>query len=61
MTLSADRETLTVHFFTHGNVDEVRIVTAGTVPEPSSIVLAGSALALLACARVYQVRRRSGK
>jgi hypothetical protein len=56
VTLSSDRETLTFHFFTHDNVDQVRILTA--VPEPSSIALAGCGLILLAVARVARARCR---
>jgi hypothetical protein len=40
VTLSSDLTTLTVHFFTHGNVDEVRILTAAPVPEPTSLLVA---------------------
>jgi hypothetical protein len=57
VTLSSNLRTLTVHFFTHDNVDEVRIITA--VPEPSSLVLAaGCGLLALAVARVFKVRGR---
>jgi hypothetical protein len=55
--VSSDLKTLTVHFFTHGNLDEVRVLTAVT-PEPSSIVIAGcGALFLTLAARLR--RRRS--
>lgn len=57
VTLSSDLKTLTVHFFTHGNVDEVRIVTAA-VPEPRSLLLAGCGLVILAAASVCRVRGR---
>jgi hypothetical protein len=50
VTLSSDLSTLTVHFFTHGNVDEVRILTAAPVPEPSSLLVAGCGVAAFAVA-----------
>ena len=52
-TLSADKQTLTFSFNTHGNVDEVRVLTAPTpVPEPASVVLLSlGALVLTAVAR----------
>jgi hypothetical protein len=56
VTLSSDLKTLTVHFFTHGNVDEVRIITA--VPEPSGFVLAACGIVVLAAARAARVRSR---
>ena len=41
-TLSADRRTLNFSFFTHNNVDEVRVITAASaVPEPGSMALLG--------------------
>ncbi len=49
-TLSADLRTLTFHFETHSNVDQVRVLTA--VPEPSAAALLGlGGLAALAAAR----------
>jgi hypothetical protein len=50
VTLSSDLTTLTVHFFTHGNVDEVRILTAAPVPEPSSLFVAACAVVASAVA-----------
>ena len=42
LTVLSDGETkITVHFYTHGNVDQIRILTA--VPEPSSLVIAACA------------------
>jgi hypothetical protein len=52
--LSSNLETLTFHFFTHSNVDEVRILTA--VPEPSSLVLAGCGLVVVAVAAARRGR-----
>jgi hypothetical protein len=58
-TLSADLKTLTFHFFTHGNVDEVRVITAATVPEPFSSALLGlGGFGLLGIARL---RRKSAR
>jgi hypothetical protein len=56
VTLSSNLETLTFHFFTHDNVDQVRILTA--VPEPSTFVLAGCGLVVLAVAFGSRVRGR---
>ena len=55
-TLSADKKTLTFQFDTHGNVDEVRVLTApSAVPEPSSIALLGLGTIILTGA---SLRRR---
>ena len=56
-TLSADKRTLTFQFNTHGNVDEVRVLTAPTVPEPASAVLLG--LGALVLTGVASRRQRS--
>jgi hypothetical protein len=54
VTLSSNLETLTFHFFTHANLDEVRILTA--VPEPSSLILAGCGVVVLAFAAASRTR-----
>jgi hypothetical protein len=56
VTLSNNMETLTVHFFTHGDIDEVRVITAA-VPEPSSIVLAACGILFLTVALRTPQRR----
>ncbi len=54
--LSADRRTVTLHFQTSGNVDEVRVLTAA-VPEPGlTSLLAGAGLSASLC-----LRRRARK
>ena len=46
-TLSADKRTLIFHFSTHSSVDEVRVLTAATVPEPTSVAMLGLGLVIL--------------
>lgn len=61
-TLSADRRTLTFHFLTNNSLDEVRVVTAATVPEPASVVLMGLGGLILAgvrCSRGRLARQSS--
>ncbi len=56
-TLSADLKTLTLHFNTHDNVDEIRVLTAPTpVPEPAAAALLG--LGGIAALGVARHRRR---
>jgi len=55
LTLSSDRETVSINFTTSTGVDDIRIFTA--VPEPSSFALAG--VAALATAAVARSRKRS--
>jgi hypothetical protein len=55
VTLSSDLKTLSVHFTTHDDIDEVRILTAA-VPEPASLILAVPALLALPLLRRF-IRR----
>jgi len=56
VSLSSDMRTLTVHYFTHGNIDELRVLTAVT-PEPSSLVIAGGGMLFLTAALRLKKRR----
>jgi hypothetical protein len=53
---SSDLKTLSVHFTTHDDIDEVRVITAA-VPEPSSLILAVPSLVALPLLRRL-IRRR---
>jgi hypothetical protein len=46
--LSLDRRTITFSFTTRRLMDEVRVITAASVPEPGALLLMGTALAAVA-------------
>ena len=57
VSLSSDMRTLTVHYFTHGNIDELRVRHGGHSPEPSSLVIAGGGMLFLTAALRLKKRR----
>ncbi len=58
VSLSSDLKTLSVHFTTHTDIDEVRILTAA-VPEPASLILAVPALVFVPLLRRFVRRRKT--
>ena len=58
ITLSANRETLTISFDTHDRIDEVRVFTAA-IPEPTALTLAGLGAAVFAAARLRKRARQA--
>jgi len=59
VSLSSDLKTLSVHFTTHSDIDEVRILTAA-VPEPASLILAVPALVALPLLSRFVRRSKTG-
>ena len=57
VTVSSDLKTLSIHFNTHNNVDQVRILTATATPEPSTMIIAACGAILLTAASKMRAKR----